>query len=115
MIDGHAGSTRSAARTLTRMTLPRAERAIPRKRTHPGFSRQSSADHCPELHVDERQEITEDIGEGPESTRQIAWIDSTTSRVRVTLPRQCRSNSAIIRLSASDSITRLTSAGSSNS
>ena len=46
---------------------------------------------------------------------QIVWIDSTTSRARVTLPCQCRSNSPIMRLSASDAITRFTSARSANS
>ena len=45
----------------------------------------------------------------------IFWIDSTTSRVRVTLPCQHRSNSAISPLSASDAITRFRSASSANS
>ena len=40
--------------------------------------------------------------------------DSTTSQIRVTLPCQCRSNSPIIRLSASDPITLFTSARSAN-
>ena len=46
---------------------------------------------------------------------QIFWINSTASRVRVTLPSQWRLNSAIMPLSASDAIIRFTAAISANS
>ena len=49
------------------------------------------------------------------SAGQIFWIDSTTSRVRVTLPCHFRSNSAMSCLIASEPITRFTSARVPNS
>ena len=48
-------------------------------------------------------------------TGHIDWIDSTTSRVQVALPRQRRANSPTIRLRSSEAVTRFTSARSANS
>ena len=47
LADGSLGLHRQALGPLTRITLPRAECAIPQKRAPPGFSWQLCMDHCP--------------------------------------------------------------------